>query len=152
LQKRIYPYIHKWHHSFYHTIAVASENAHPVEFFLADLIPVMLGPMILRAHILVTWMWLWVRISETISAHSGYEFPWSPARLTPFALSDAAHDYHHSHNKGSYGSQFVFWDTVCGTDKDFDAFCAKEEATIAGKKDDDVGVTSSGPSSKKKKA
>lgn len=59
--------------------------------------------------------------AETTDAHSGYEFPWSPARLTPFAISAAHHDFHHASNQGCFGSQFTFWDSICGTDKEFNA-------------------------------
>jgi len=68
--------------------------------------------------------------AETIDAHSGYDFPWSPARLLPFAATAPMHDYHHSHNKGSFGSQFMVWDWLFGTDTDFNAFHAKEKARL----------------------
>jgi len=128
--KRVYPYIHKWHHSYYHSIGIASENAHPVEFLIGNLIPVVAGPLLLRSHVFVFWFWLWVRIAETIDAHSGYEFPWSPARLTGlFGMASTAthHDFHHSRNRGCFGSQFTFWDRVFGTDAEFNAFQAKLE-------------------------
>jgi len=31
-------------------IVIASENAHPIEFLLGNLIPVMLGPLLVKAH------------------------------------------------------------------------------------------------------
>ena len=66
-------------------------------------------------------MWLTVRIFETVDAHCGYDFPWSPARLTPWTSATAAHDYHHAHNKGCYGSMFSVLDSLYGTDADFEA-------------------------------
>lgn len=80
---------------------------HPVSCHVQ---PVALGCALLNAHVFTFMMFIMVRIAETTDTHSGYEFPWSVARLMPFAGSSSAHDYHHSHNVGCYGSQFIFWD------------------------------------------
>lgn len=117
----IYGYVHKWHHQWSHSIGIASETAHPVEFYLGNLVPLLAGPLLVRAHVFTLWVWLAVRIFETVDAHCGYDFPWSPARLTPWTNSTAAHDYHHAHNKGCYGSMFSVLDALYGTDADFEA-------------------------------
>lgn len=54
-----------------------------------------------------------------ISSCSGYEFPWSPYRLLPFASSATSHEWHHSHNVGNFGSFFRWWDAAFGTDVAF---------------------------------
>jgi sterol desaturase/sphingolipid hydroxylase (fatty acid hydroxylase superfamily) len=102
-------------------IGIASETAHPLEFYLGNLVPLLAGPLLVRAHVFTLWVWLTVRIFETVDAHCGYDFPWSPARLTPWTNSTAAHDYHHAHNKGCYGSMFSVLDAWYGTDADFEA-------------------------------
>lgn len=63
-----------------------------------------------------TWLaWTVWRISETIYGHSGYDFPWAPWDLIPFAGGSAGHDAHHALNSGNYSSFFVWWDRVFGT-------------------------------------
>jgi sterol desaturase/sphingolipid hydroxylase (fatty acid hydroxylase superfamily) len=118
---RIYSLIHKIHHSHIVTISIAVEYAHPIEFILGNLIPTTLGPLLLgrNLHIFTFAIWGKVRLTETLEDHSGYEFPWSPFRLIPFSASAAYHDFHHSHNVGNYSSFFSFWDTLCGTNKDY---------------------------------
>ena len=37
------------------------------------------------------------------------------------------HDFHHSHNIGAFGTMTCFWDWVCGTDKAYRLFAAKEK-------------------------
>jgi len=32
------------------------------------------------------------------------------------------HDFHHSHNVGNFGSFFIFWDWICGTDYKYRAW------------------------------
>lgn len=130
-RKEIYKHIHKHHHMMYHSVTLASENAHPVEYILGNLIPVAAGVLLLRAHVFVFWTFVFVRICETTDTHSGYEFPWLVSRLMPFAGATAAHDYHHSHNIGTYGSQFMFWDRIMGTDKEFIAYQSHLDADRA---------------------
>lgn len=54
--------------------------------------------------------------------------PPCPSRTTAHAT--ATRRYHHSHNKGSYGSFTKFWDWACGTDKEYNAWLLKR-ATLA---------------------
>ena len=62
-------------------------------------------------------MYLWTiwRIGETITNHSGYDFPWTVWSILPFQGSAYAHDAHHSVSLGStksgnYASFFIWWD------------------------------------------
>mmetsp|Transcript_19907 Transcript_19907/g.25829 ORF Transcript_19907/g.25829 Transcript_19907/m.25829 type:complete len:194 (-) Transcript_19907:899-1480(-) len=50
--RSIYKYIHKKHHEFRHTIPIAVEYAHPVEDFISNTVSTLLGPFILRSHLL----------------------------------------------------------------------------------------------------
>lgn len=85
-QRWIYPYIHKIHHKHQNSVCIASENAHPIEFMIGNVVPVLMGPLILgnKIHFFSTLTWITVRILESHDAHCGYEFPWSPTRLIPF--------------------------------------------------------------------
>jgi sterol desaturase/sphingolipid hydroxylase (fatty acid hydroxylase superfamily) len=75
-----------------------------------------LGP---HMHITTVLSFTVLRVWETMDLHCGYEFPWSPFRLLPFASSAEYHDFHHSHNVGNYSSMFSFWDTIYGKNIDF---------------------------------
>jgi sterol desaturase/sphingolipid hydroxylase (fatty acid hydroxylase superfamily) len=62
-------------------------------------------------------LFFFLRMIETVDAHSGYLFPFSPWSLIPSIQGGAdRHDFHHSQNKGNYGI-FAFWDWLCGTDQ-----------------------------------
>jgi sterol desaturase/sphingolipid hydroxylase (fatty acid hydroxylase superfamily) len=122
----IYQYIHKKHHRFNMSIGIASAFAHPVEDVLANLIPTLVGCMIMGSHVVVLWAWLTLRLMETIDAHSGYSFSFSPFHLLPFQGGADRHDFHHSKNVGCYGSFTIFWDWLCGTDKAFLDFQRKK--------------------------
>ena len=114
---KIYNYFHKIHHKYTHTISIASEYAHPVEFFLSNILPTSSGPLILglRGHFITYLMWITFSIFESTDGHCGYEFSWSPYRLLPFSGSSEYHNYHHINYKGNYCSLFTFWDKICGT-------------------------------------
>ena len=80
-------------------------------------IPFIAGPLLVgRVHGFTLLQWLAFRIWETCDGHSGFDFPFMPARLMPFASTSAAHDAHHSINTGNFASFLCIWDRVCGTE------------------------------------
>lgn len=115
--KWLYGKIHKIHHENRLVYGIASEYAHPIEYVLGNGIPSALGAKLLgrRVHIVTFWLWIVLRITETVDGHSGYDFPWSPFRVLPMSTNGRYHDYHHAENIGCYGSFFTIWDTVFGT-------------------------------------
>ena len=129
----MYRAIHKMHHEHHRPISLGAEYAHPLESAIGNIGPFLLGPLLLThfgggCHFWELLFWTGVRMTETAEAHSGYEipvisifsmFPWSGALM---------HDFHHSVNQGAYGTFFRFWDYVCGTDKQYNEFKAKEKA------------------------
>ena len=127
--KYLYPKIHKIHHEYNNPIALSSEYAHPIELVLVNMLPNAVGSKILGAKVhLVTYvLWLIIRVFETLDGHSGYEFPWSPFRLLPMSASAQYHNYHHTHNDGNYGSFFMIWDTLLGTNKYYFKYLANAE-------------------------
>lgn len=119
----LYKHIHKRHHEFriLKGMSIASEYTHPVESFVGNILPVVAGPILLSSHLVTVAVWLVIRMLKTCDAHSGYNFPWSPFNAG-FPMNEARrHDFHHSANMGSYGSFFVVWDRLCGTDNAFKA-------------------------------
>ena len=102
------------------------------------------APVFLQSHTFTFCIWLFLRIIETVDAHSGYRLPFAPwqifdslqvlvlhfpsialSKIPCDSMSNSSpdtkggaqrHDFHHSNFSGSYGSFFSFWDWFCGTD------------------------------------
>jgi sterol desaturase/sphingolipid hydroxylase (fatty acid hydroxylase superfamily) len=116
----LFKHIHKVHHRYHATIGLASEYAHPLEFYFGNLLPTTMGPALVKAHLVTYFIWIGIRLAKTCEAHCGYRFPFSPFQFLPFANPAPAHEYHHSRGINScYGSFLCFWDTLCGTNKEF---------------------------------
>ncbi|TNE51186.1 MAG: fatty acid hydroxylase family protein [Deltaproteobacteria bacterium] len=111
---------HRLHHDFRVSSAIASQYMHPVEFVAAGLIPTFTAPLVVLGlgwpvHILTFWIWLSLRVLETIDGHCGYNLPlWFPHKII-YGGGSPAHDFHHACNKGNFGSFFHHWDWLCGT-------------------------------------
>lgn len=117
----LYKKIHKIHHEFNNTVSIASSHAHPIEYLFGNSIPMSLGYLILgnKCHFATYMIWIVLRIFETIDGHCGYEFSWSPYRLLPLSGSSEYHNFHHSHNIGTFCSFFTYLDTLFGTNKEY---------------------------------
>ena len=133
--KRIYPHIHKMHHTHKTTVGIAGEYAHPVEYIFSNMLPTSLGPALLatNTHLFTVFVWYIIRFSENLDGHSGYDFSWSPFRLLPFSGGADYHDHHHAVNIGNYASFFSIWDTVFGTNKAYHEAKTEQETERAKK-------------------
>lgn len=105
--KRFYAKYHKQHHKFITPIAFAAQYAHPLEHIVVNISPIFLPQIILRAHILTFWAFLWFELVETSTVHSGYDFFHSAAK---------AHDLHHEKFMINFGSIGLL-DWLHGTDR-----------------------------------
>ena len=67
------------------TYCLAAIHTHPLEYIVGNILPMMIGPALLnvRMHRAAMFGWYAVRGLESIDAHSGYSFSWSPFRLLP---------------------------------------------------------------------
>jgi methylsterol monooxygenase len=116
----LYKKIHKTHHEFVVPTAIAALYAHPIEFVLANSLPVMAGPFLLcvlgiPVHLGVLWIWLFLRVLETLDGHSGYNFRlWFPHKLI-YGAGAQPHDEHHSKFNGNFASFFHHWDKIHGS-------------------------------------
>ena len=121
-----YKHFHKLHHRYYQPFGFATEYFHPIEYLFSSAIPTFIGPFLLKSHVITFWIWLAIRLLEGIDGHSGYDFWFVPFRYFPFRPGANVHDYHHSHNVGNYGSFFIFWDRICGTDMSYRDYKERE--------------------------
>ncbi len=107
-------HVHGVHHRIYAPRAIAGHYMHPVEYGLTGLI-VLIGPMLVGAHVVTVWIWVTFRQWEAAEGHCGYDFPWSPTHWLP--LSDGAlhHDFHHAKVRGNFAGFLRWTDQVFGT-------------------------------------
>lgn len=68
----VYRYVHKQHHAFTQSVGIASEYTHPVEYVLGNMLPFIVGPLLLRAHLYTVAVWYVWTIGEAVDGHSGY--------------------------------------------------------------------------------
>nr|XP_020466821.1 cholesterol 25-hydroxylase-like protein 1, member 2 isoform X2 [Monopterus albus] len=83
-----------------------------------------LNPMILRCHLLTTWVFMVLHVYVSIEDHCGYDFPWSTSRLIPLGIygGPSKHDVHHQKPNTNFAPHFSHWDKIFGTHADF-SFC-----------------------------
>lgn len=99
--------MHKYHHAHIAPIAVSAIHAHPFEVIVWDMIPFMMGPLILGGGTSFTYLLIAIiPIVQTLTGHSGYNFYNS--------INTAFHDLHHERMKCNYAGN-MFADRLMGT-------------------------------------
>lgn len=61
---------------------LTSEYAHPAEILFLGFATIV-GPAITGPHLITLWLWMVLRVLETVEAHCGYHFPWSLSNFLP---------------------------------------------------------------------
>jgi len=126
--RRFYKYVHKVHHYYQAPFGMTAEYAHPVETVVLGM-GFFWGILFFCNHMVMMWAWVTVRLLETIDVHSGYDIPFiNPMHLIPGYAGARFHDFHHYNFTGNYASTFMWWDWLCGTDKQYNEFNAKVKA------------------------
>jgi len=82
-------------------------------------------------HLVTLYVWLVVRVLQTVEVHSGYDFPWSLNNWVPLWGGAEFHDWHHKTFTGNYSSTFTLWDWVFGTSSAYLAAKHKKKADIS---------------------
>jgi sterol desaturase/sphingolipid hydroxylase (fatty acid hydroxylase superfamily) len=111
----MYKLIHKKHHEFQISFALAGNYAHPIETALlsiATFSPIVLIP---NMHLFTFYLWITLRWADAAFEHSGYNIV---PHFLPFQGGVAFHDYHHSQFNYNFGSRFTYWDKLFGTYSD----------------------------------
>ncbi|KAA8549322.1 hypothetical protein F0562_001006 [Nyssa sinensis] len=119
--KWLYKHVHSVHHEYATPFGLTSEYAHPAEILFLGFATI-IGPAITGPHLVTLWLWMVLRVLETVEAHCGFHFPWSLSNFLPLYGGADFHDYHHRllyKKSGNYSSTFVYMDWIFGTDKSY---------------------------------
>ncbi|MDI1301919.1 MAG: sterol desaturase family protein [bacterium] len=106
--------VHSVHHRIRQTSAINGNYFHPLEFIFTGTL-VLVGPLLVGAHLYVLWIWVALRQFEAADGHCGYVFPWNPGHLLPLYEGAGFHDFHHLQYQGNFAGFLPWLDGVFGT-------------------------------------
>ncbi|XP_063302286.1 fatty acid hydroxylase domain-containing protein 2-like [Pelobates fuscus] len=104
---KIYKYIHKKHHDWTAPIGIVGFYSHPLDHILSNMLPAIIGPMLMGSHVTSIMLWFSIVVIGTTITHSGYHLPFLP--------SPQFHDFHHLKSNQCYGIVGIL-DRLNGTD------------------------------------
>ena len=106
-------HVHRVHHEFRTTTALASEYAHPVEFVIGNFMTLATGALVIAPHLASIYLFALMATLTFVIHHSGYALPWAPWSVP--------HDWHHYRFREMFGTIGVI-DRWMGTDREFQTF------------------------------
>jgi methylsterol monooxygenase len=102
--------VHRVHHEFRTTSAIASEYAHWAEYTVGNFGTLAFGVVLIAPSLPGIYLYTLVAISTVLVHHSGYALPW--------ASWSVHHDWHHFRYKECFGTLGIL-DRLLGTDPEF---------------------------------
>jgi sterol desaturase/sphingolipid hydroxylase (fatty acid hydroxylase superfamily) len=89
---------------------MAAIYAHPIEHIISNLVPIFIGPILMKAHILPSCIWLIIAVTGTMINHSNYCLPGLSIPIN--------HDFHHYVQQENFGV-FGLLDSLHKTDTEY---------------------------------
>lgn len=111
--KWLLKHVHSVHHRVRNTCAINGNYMHWFEF-TATASLMLLGPLLIGAHLYVVWIWVVIRQFEAVDGHAGYDIHWNPAHWLPLYQGPVYHDFHHAKFKGNYAGFLPYLDRFMG--------------------------------------
>ncbi|MDG1478586.1 MAG: sterol desaturase family protein [Myxococcota bacterium] len=104
--------VHRVHHEFRTSTAMASEYAHPVEFIFGSFGTLSIGVVLMTPSLPALYLYAVLALTTVLAHHSGYALPWMSWSVH--------HDWHHFRFKECFGTLGIL-DRVLGTDAELKA-------------------------------
>ncbi len=111
--KWLLKHIHSVHHRIRNTCGINGNYMHWVEF-VATASLMLIGPILIDAHLTVVFAWVIIRQVEAVDGHAGYDIPWNPLHWLPVYEGPVYHDFHHAKFKGNYAGCLPYLDRFMG--------------------------------------
>ena len=112
--KWLFRHVHAFHHRPRTPCAIAGNYLHWGEY-IATISLLLIGPMLVGAHVITLWIWVVIRQLEAADGHFGYDLPWNPLKFLPLYDGTGYHDFHHGYFKGNYAGALGYLDKVFNT-------------------------------------
>ena len=122
-----YARVHKYHHEIrvptgFHVVQQTVWSDLFLFSFRVLAFKLLLPAVFGDVHVLTFWLWGIVMMYDGVQTHGGLYLPWLPQATRKWFGGALRHEFHHDQNKGIYGWNLTFWDTVMGTDAAYQEF------------------------------